>query len=61
MTAEQGFFSAVVTIGFEQTCYLLMEDQGTVEVCASVTSGSLGDEVTVILSTQDGSAEGKLL
>ena len=39
--------------------YLTMEDQGTVEVCASVISGSLGSEVTVILRTQDEHAEGK--
>ena len=51
----------MVTIGFEQAYYLVMEDQGTVEVCASVTSGSLGAEVTVTLGTQNGSAEGKLL
>ena len=51
----------MVTIGFDQTSYLVMEDQGTVGVCAIVTSGSLGADVTVIFSTQDGSAEGKLM
>ena len=38
-----------------------MEDQGIVEVCAAVTSGTLGIEVTVVLTTQDGSAQGKLV
>ena len=40
-----------------------MEDQSTVEICVSVTSGSLGHEVTVtvVLGTQNGSAEGKLV
>ena len=51
----------MVTIGFKQTSYLAMEDQDTVEVCAIVTSGSLGNEVTVTLGTQDGSAECKLV
>ena len=51
---------AVVTIGFEQTSYLTMEDQGTVEVCASVVSGNLSDEVTVVFSTQDENADGKV-
>ena len=53
--------SAVVIIGLEQTSYLVMENQITVEVCAIVTSGSLGSEVTVVFGTQGGSAVGKLV
>ena len=49
---------AVVTFGFEQTSYPAMEDQGTVEVCAILVSGSLEDVVTVLLSTQNGTAKG---
>ena len=52
--------SAEITIGFEQTSYPAMEDQGSVEVCTVVTSGSLQGDVIVTFSTQDGSAEGKV-
>ncbi len=36
-----------------------MENMGDQEVCAIVRFGSLGSEVEVTLTTQDGSAEGK--
>ncbi len=45
-----------VTIGFEMEVYPAREDQGTVQVCARLMEGSLGREVAIILSTQDGSA-----
>ncbi len=36
-----------------------MEQMGIREVCAIVMSGSLGSEVEVTFTTQNGSAEGK--
>ncbi len=38
-----------------------MEKVGLQKVCAIVKSGSLGSEVEVTFTTQDGSAEGKPL
>ncbi len=49
-----------MTIGFERSSYSVMEDMGLIEVCALVRFGSLGSEVEVTLTTQDGSAEGKV-
>ncbi len=46
-----------MTIGFENTSYTT--DEGTtVEVCALITSGPLERDVTVTLTSSDGSAEG---
>ncbi len=51
------FYSSAVTIGFEITEYTT--DEGTtVEVCALIHSGTLEREVTVSLTSSDGSAEG---
>jgi hypothetical protein len=50
-----------VTIGLERPTYSVDEEDGTVEVCAVLLSGSLERTVSVTLSTSDGSAIGMIL
>ena len=50
-----------VTIGLEEPTYTVNEGDGTIEVCAVLTSGTLDRTVTVTLSTSDGSATGMIL
>ena len=50
---------SVVTIGFDQTLYRVIESVGAVEVCASVRGGvTLDREVVVQYGTADQSAVG---
>ena len=46
-------------VSFQQTVYSVMESNDTVEVCV-VLSGILERNVTITLSTSNGSAVGKL-
>ena len=48
-----------VEVSFQQTVYTTMESGDTVEVCV-ILSGMLGRNVTISLSTSNGSAIGKL-
>lgn len=47
-----------VTIGLLHTELVLDEDVGTVEVCARILVGDLDRQITVTLSTSDGTATG---
>ena len=51
----------VAEIGLQQTSYLTTETSGTVEVCALLKNGSLECNVTVLLSTSNGTAIGMLV
>ena len=51
----------VVEIGLQQMSYLTTETSGTVEVCALLKNGSLECNVTVLLSTANGTAIGLLI
>ena len=51
----------VAEIGLQQTSYLTTETSGTVEVCAVLMNGSLECNVTVLLSTANGTATGLLI
>ena len=46
----------VVTVGLEQSSYMAVESNGSVTVCAILT-GQIERDVSVSLSTMDGSAE----
>ena len=50
---------SAVEVSIQQAVYSIMESGGTVEVCV-VLSGILGRDVTISLSTSNGSAVGKL-
>ena len=52
-------FSLGVTIGFEQTTYTV-EEGLVVEVCVLVTSGTLESDATVMLSSINDEAVGKM-
>ena len=54
------FFSTplVIEIEFEEPSYTTPEN-GTVEVCAHVTSGQLERDVEVVLSTRPGTSTGQ--
>ena len=70
MVSEEGqgffFFSkqpsfTVAEIGLNQTSYDTTENSGTVQVCAelmSISAGGLDCDVTVLLSTSNGTAIG---
>ncbi len=49
-----------VTIGLERTTYSVNEEDGQVEVCAVLLSGSLERTVNVTLTSVNGSASGRL-
>ena len=51
----------IVQIGFEDTAYSVSEEDGTVELAVRVLSGDIGAnrDITVTLSTTDGTAVGK--
>ena len=63
MNCARILYPTVPVIGFEQTQYTVAEDDvDGIEVCVSLmTPPSLDREVTVSLSSQDGTAEGWLL
>ena len=48
----------VVVIGFERTAVTALEQQDSVELCASIQEGTLGRNVDVAFSTQPGTATG---
>ena len=48
----------VVEIGLRKTQYFTNETNGTLEVCAKLKNGTLECNVTVLLSTSNGSAIG---
>jgi len=50
---------SAVEVSIQEAVYNIMESGGTVEVCV-VLSGILGRDVTISLSTSNGSAVGKL-
>jgi len=52
------FSYPAVEVRFQQTVYSVMESDGIVEVCVEL-SGVLERDVTISLSTSDGSAVGK--
>ena len=54
-------FSVAATIGFEETTYTAMEEDGLVEVVVAVLEGNLSRSVVVKLETVDGTARSKLL
>ena len=47
------FFSPALTIGLQRTMYTVNEGDPLVMVCAEVTSGAVGRETVVSLSSQD--------
>ena len=51
--------SLVAVIGFESVVYNVDEDTGIVEVTIGVLEGELEETVSVVFSTQDGTAIGK--
>ena len=50
-----------VTIGFERTLYMVGEDNGYIEVCASVRAGSLQASAVVTVASVDGTATGEFV
>ena len=46
----------VLRIGFEETQYEVVENEGSVTVGVAVFGGQLSEEVTVRLTTEDGTA-----
>ena len=48
------FSSVPVTIGFNQTTHSVREDAGSVTVSVSVMSGTISEDVIIILSTAPG-------
>ena len=50
------FFNIGISIGFELPRYTVNEGDGSIEVCAALTNGTLERTVTFTLSTQDNSA-----
>ena len=48
-----------VTIDLEDPSYSVNEENGTIEVCAVITSGSLEKSVVVTLATAEGTATGE--
>ena len=52
-------FTIVGVIEFEKAVYTVMEDVGSVEVCASVRGEITSAEIQVTLFTEDGTAHGK--
>ncbi len=50
----QIFIRIAVTIGLEDTEIVVDEDTGTVEICARILDGVLDREITVTLTTSDG-------
>lgn len=48
-----------VSVAIERELYRTGEGAGSVEVCVVLTEGELGREITVSLSTSEGSAEGE--
>ena len=51
------FISAAITIGFEQTMYIV-DEGGQTEVCTILISGTLEKEVFVSVDSSDGTANG---
>ena len=49
-----------ITIGFEQTLYPTVEDSVN-EVCAVIVNGTIERDVTVEVSSSDGSAIGMII
>ena len=49
---------SVAEIGLNQTSYGTTENSGTVQVCAELKNGSLECNVSVMLSTSNGTAIG---
>lgn len=56
MVFMHDLFFAGISIGIERSRYAVSEDDGSIEVCALLTSGSLERRVTLTLSSQDGGA-----
>ncbi len=52
----QIFIHIDVTIGLEDPEIVVDEDAGTVEICARILDGVLDREITVTLTTSDGTA-----
>ena len=50
---------SAVTIGWNPATYSIREDVGTVNVTLSVLAGTLGRNVTVILTTMNSTAMGE--
>ena len=50
-----------IIIGLDEVDISVTEDSGTVEVCASVISGDLQRSVSFTLTSNDGTATGKIL
>ena len=48
-----------VTIDLEDPSYSVNEENGTIEVCAVITSGSLERSVVVTIETAEGTATGE--
>ena len=55
------FLSLVAVIGFESVVYNVDEDTGFVEVTIGVLEGELEETISVVFSTQDGTAIGLML
>ena len=53
-----GLCCVEVTIGFEETLYNVMEDVGSLEVCA-VLSGMSEQDIEVTVTSADGTATSK--
>ena len=49
-----------VDMGLDVAAYTVLEDDRSVEVCASIMAGSLGVPVNVLLVTTDGTATGEV-
>ena len=48
-----------MTIDLEDPSYSVNEENGTIEVCAVITSGSLERSVVVTIATAEGTATGE--
>ena len=48
--------SPAAVIGFEETEYTVQENGGSVSVVVSLLDGQLSDDVTVVFTTEDGTA-----
>ena len=56
MLTQLTYPHTVLRIGFEETLYTVVENEGTVVVAVAVFGGQLSEEVSVRLTTEDGTA-----
>ena len=54
------FICKDVDMGLDVAAYTVLDDDRSVEVCASIMAGSLGVPVNILLVTADGTATGEV-